>query len=79
MSRRLELNTKDMNVNKCNLLCNNISCCYTVENVPAKAKKLCPFCKKIGYCSNMCFNMDILKHVLTTCDKKIKTPVFIEF
>lgn len=78
MSRRLQLITKDKNINKREMLCSCLKCFFITDNIPSKVKKLCPFCLKVGYCSSICFNTDILRHVLNTCDQQIKKPIFIE-
>ena len=78
MSKRIEIITKDRNIGKRELLCSCVDCFYKTDNKNAKAKKLCPFCQKIGYCSVVCFNMDILRHVLNNCGQEVKKVNYID-
>ena len=76
MTHRLILTLSDKNIYKKHLLCNCSKCFFMIEDRPAKVKKICPFCMKIGWCSNICLNIDIIPHVLEKCDQKVKEAVF---
>ena len=63
---KIELTTEQKNTPITLLTCSKLKC-NKKEGQPAIATRLCPFCKKIGYCSLVCLNSDLPKHIETCC------------
>ena len=71
---KIELTNEQKNIPKTLLLCSKPNCDKN-EKQPGFAIKLCPFCCKIGYCSNQCLISDLSKHLESGCTNNINTVI----
>lgn len=60
------------------LLCNWRHCDKGPQGTIALAERLCPFCRRVGYCCVWCLQQDIYGHVTHECSQNIKKATYVK-
>jgi len=60
------------------LLCNWRQCTMGPNATPARAKRLCRFCCRVGYCCVYCLEQDIYGHITHECAQNVQKAKIVK-